>query len=122
MSGGNYQGRQSMMLDTNQRLPQHNVDHVSVRAYKEIGDAPEHVSFAFHHQAACWMPIKATLHDTKCFFDLQGPIISWVHQRHTLYGLEDIVNRQPPDCQSTMINMNNQLVPTYRMSEVNQYE
>ena len=91
MSGGNYQGRQSM--DANQRLPQHNADHVPMRTYKEISNAPEHVSFASHHQATCWTPIKATLHDAKCLFDLEGPIISWVHQTHTLWPRR---HDQPP--------------------------
>ena len=41
--------------------------------------------------------------------------------KHTPYGPEDMTNRQPSGCQSTMINMNDQPVPTYRTSEVEQY-
>ena len=48
----------------------------------EIGDAPEHTSFASHHQAACWMPM---LDDAKCLLDLERPIISRVHRTHTLW-------------------------------------
>jgi len=60
MLGGNYQGHQSMKPGANQGLPQHNAKHFPVRTFKEIGDAPEYVSFASDHQAACWTPIKAT--------------------------------------------------------------
>ena len=83
MSGGNHRGRQRP--DANQRLPQHNAKHLPAKTYKEIGDAPEHVSFASHHQAACRTPVKATLHDTKCLLDLESPIISRVHQTRTLW-------------------------------------
>jgi len=51
MLGGNYQGHQSMMPDANQGLPQHNVKHLPVRMFKEIGNAPEHVSFASNHRS-----------------------------------------------------------------------
>ena len=80
MSGGNYKGRQSIMPDDNQRLPQHDADHVPVRTYKEIGDAPEHVTFASHHQAACLL-------------DLEGSIISRVHWTSTLWPRR---HGQPP--------------------------
>ena len=70
------------MPNANQRLPQHNADHVPVRTYKEIDDAPEHVSFASHHQASCWTPM---LHDAKCLLDLERPIISRVHRTRTLW-------------------------------------
>ena len=78
------------MPDANQRLPQHNADHVPVRTYKEIGDAPEHLSFASHHQAACWTPM---LHDAKCLLDLERPIISRVHRARTLWPRR---HGQPP--------------------------
>ena len=62
MPGGNHWGHQSMMLDANQELPQHNAKHLPMRTYREISDAPEDV----------------------CWFDLQGSIISRVHSTHTL--------------------------------------
>jgi len=73
-----------MTPDANQRLPQHNADHMPVRTYKEISGAPEHISFASHHQAACWTPIEATTAWYKVL-DLEGPIISRLHQTHTLW-------------------------------------
>jgi len=77
-------GCQNMMPDANQRLPQHNADHVPVRTYKEISDTPEHVSFASYHQAACCMPIEATTAWYKVL-DLESPIISWLYRTHTLW-------------------------------------
>ena len=59
---------------------------------KKIGDAPEHVSFASDHQAACWTPIKAATAWYKVI-DLEGPIISRVHRTRTLWPRR---HGQPP--------------------------
>jgi len=75
-------------VNRNQRLPQHDADHVPVRTYKEIGDAPEHVSFASHHLSPGSM-----LHDARCLLDLEGPIISQVRRTHTLWPRR---HGQPP--------------------------
>jgi len=68
--------------------------------YREIGDAPEHVSFS-HHQTAYWRPVKATLHDAKSL-TYKVPLLAR-YIEHTPYGPEDMANCQPSGCQSTMI-------------------
>ena len=92
MLGGNYQGHQSMKPGANQGLPQHNAKHFPVRTFKEIGDAPEYVSFASDYPAACWMPMKATKAWYKVL-DLEGHIISRVHRTRTLWSRRHC---QPP--------------------------
>ena len=102
MPGGNHQGRQSMMLDANQELPQHNA-WLSVRMYREISNTPEHISFVSHHQVACWTLIKATLH-AKCL-TYKVPLLAR-YIKHTPYG-------QPPTIglPEHNDNMNDQPVP-----------
>ena len=98
-----------LRVDRAWRLPQHDADHVPARTYKEIGDAPDPSS------AACWTPMKATLHDAKCLLDLERPIISRVHRTRTLWPRR---HGQPPTIGPPEHNRS----PTYRTSEVDRYE
>jgi len=79
-------------------------------------------------RAWCWTPIKSccsampsvcpwgciekSVTHQKMYASLTYKVLlSAVYIEHILYGPEDMANRQPLNCQSTIINMNDQPVP-----------